>query len=327
MEPTIRAIYRVREIPGAQSPYDRVNLKIYYPALYGDTPEERNTGVVPADTERGPYPVVILLPGINLGPESSSWLAIRLAKAGYITVAASAISEEMPGYISISPGLLMDEFRPANFGRGPNSSLLAPILDELAALQSSSVLAGLIDLNQIILGGHSAGGTAALLNANPAWFPGVCAAFSYGAHTGASVALGWPEETILSLPAALPALLLGGDRDGVIAASSHRYGREEGDPMHTLLRTFDEAVPDCGGNSYLFILQGANHFTFACPNDGCTGREFLDWETGTAPDTLREHLSNLILDFLENTLSSNDEASHRLKLAADHSWVTIARQK
>lgn len=327
MEPTVRAIYRVGEVPGAQSPYDRVNLKIYYPGRYGDTPEERNSGVVPADGEQAPYPVVILLPGINLGPESSSWLAIRLAQAGYITVAASAISEEMPGYISISPGLLMDEFRPENFGRGPNSSLLRPILDELAELQRSSVLAGLIDLDHIVLGGHSAGGTAALLNANPAWFPGVCAAFSYGAHTGASVILGWPEETILSLPATLPTLLLGGERDGVIAASSHRYGREEGDPTHTLVRTFDEGVPECKGNSYLFILQGANHFTFACPNDGCTGREFLDWETSSPADTLRERLGGIVLDFLQCALYSNAEASHRIQSTADNSWISIARRK
>jgi len=56
---------------------DRVNLKIYYPALYGDSAEERNSGLVPADRVAAPYPVVVLLPGINLAGDSSAWLASK----------------------------------------------------------------------------------------------------------------------------------------------------------------------------------------------------------------------------------------------------------
>ena len=81
MNPEVRAFYRVAAIPGASAPYDRVNLKIYYPCAYGDSPEERNTGLIPARSEAAPFPVVVLLPGINLGPSGSAWLARQLALA------------------------------------------------------------------------------------------------------------------------------------------------------------------------------------------------------------------------------------------------------
>jgi dienelactone hydrolase len=323
----VRAIYRVAVIPGAPAPYDRINLKVYYPARFGDTPEERNSGVIPARAEAGPCPVVILLPGINLGPENTAWLALLLADAGYITVAATAISEEMPGYISISPGLVFDQLKPEGYGKAPSCSLITPILAELAKLQNESVIAGLLDLDQVVLGGHSAGGTAALLNANPEWFPGIRASFAYAAHSGASMVLGWPAETVLPLPVAVPTLLLGGDHDGVIASSSHRYGSDRADPLHSISRTFDEGVQADNGRSHLIILKGANHFTFASPADGSTGREFLDWDSGEDADALRAHLAELILDFLASTLADDAVASQRLTDAAADTRVLVARSK
>jgi dienelactone hydrolase len=323
----VRAIYRVAPIPGAPAPYDRINLKIYYPARFGDTPEERNSGVIPARAEAGPYPVVILLPGINLGPENTAWLALKLADAGYITVTATSISEEMPGYISISPGLLFDQLKPAGYGKAPSCSLISPILAELAKLQVDSVIAGLLDMDQVVLGGHSAGGTTALLNANPEWFPGIRASFAYAAHSGASMALGWPAETVLPLPAAIPTLLLGGDHDGVIASSSHRYGSDKADPLHSITRTFDEGLQPCDGLSHLVILKGANHFTFAFPADGSTGREFLDWDSGEDPDALRAYLGELILDFLASTLHSDEAALQRLTDVRADARILEARSK
>ncbi|MEH6589601.1 MAG: hypothetical protein V7746_05045 [Halioglobus sp.] len=323
----VRAIYRVAVIPGAVAPYDRVNMKVYYPARFGDTPEERNSGVIPARAESGPYPVVILLPGINLGPENTAWLALLLADAGYITVAATAISEEMPGYISISPGLVFDQLKPAGYAKAPSCSLITPILAVLAQLQKESVIAGLLDLDQVVLGGHSAGGTTALLNANPQWFPGVRASFAYAAHSGASMALGWPAETVLPLPVGVPTLLLGGDHDGVIASSSHRYGSDKADPLHSITRTFDEGVQAADGQSHLVILKGANHFTFAATADGSTGREFLDWDSGADSDALRAHLAGLIVDFLASTLTRDEAALQRLDDAKSDARVLVARSK
>ena len=80
----VRAIYRAIAIDGCAPPYDRASLKIFYPASFSDSDEERNTGLIPADPSAAPYPVVILLPGINVGPEAYSWLAHDLAKRGVI---------------------------------------------------------------------------------------------------------------------------------------------------------------------------------------------------------------------------------------------------
>jgi len=254
-------------------------------------------------------------------------LAMRLAGAGYAVVSASAITEEMPGYISVSPGLLLDNLKPEGFGGAPSCALLQPVLDELHRVQTDSVLAGQLDLDHIALGGHSAGGTAALLNANPEWFPGVCAVFAYAAHSGASMALGWPAETVLPLPATLPVLLLGGDQDGVIAGSAHRYGRDEADPLHTLVRTFDEGVRAGADASWLYILKGANHFTFAHPHDGSTGRQFLDWPGDPEQAPLQDYLGSLIEDFLEHALRGKAQALVSLEQAQGDARVALARRK
>ena len=62
----VRAIYRACEVPDADAPYDRLQVKIYYPAVSDDSDEERNMGVVPADEEGAPFPVIVILPGYNL---------------------------------------------------------------------------------------------------------------------------------------------------------------------------------------------------------------------------------------------------------------------
>ncbi|KAA1193399.1 dienelactone hydrolase [Pseudohalioglobus sediminis] len=323
----VRALYRAACVPGAPAPYDRVTLKVHYPAAYQGSEAERNSGLLPAAGDAAPYPVVILLPGINLGAEGSGWLCQQLAEAGFVTVAVTMISEEMPGYISITPGLRMDRLTPEGFGSGPSCQLLAPVLTCLQSLQDDSVLAGLLDLDRLVLAGHSAGGTAALINADPRWLPGLCAVFTYGAHTGAATALGWPEQTLLPMPAALPTLLLGGDRDGVIAASGHRYGGREADPIHSLERTFVDAVREEDGNAYLCILEGANHFSFAHPVDGTTGRDFLDWDTGADPAVTRQRIAELIVAFLGASVHADPGAAAALRTLLQADWLRLVRTK
>ncbi len=323
----VRAIYRACAIPDAASPHDRILLKVFYPAAPEDSPEERNSGVIPPDTTAAPYPVVVFMPGINLGPESVSWLAVTLAAQGLAVVTYSAVTEEMPGYISLSPGLDLAALGPEQFGSRPSCTTLAPILSELERLDRDSPLAGLLNLEALVLAGHSAGGTAALLNANPEWFAGVRGVFSYAAHSGASVSLGWPAETVLPLPGHVPALIMGGDRDGVIAASAHRYGRDEGAPTHSIERTFDEGVAEDQADSYLFILRGANHFSFAHPHDGTTGRAFLDWDTGAEPAQLRTRIAALVSDFIALVLQGDKAARGRLDAALTSPDMAVARKR
>ena len=294
---TVRAIYSAVAIPESKPPYDRASLKVYYPASYGDSAEERNSGVVPANAGMAPFPVVIMLPGINVGPESYSWLAHELARHGIATVTYTFVAEEMPGYVSLTPGLSLTALSPSEYGSIPSATAIRPILAELSTLNTSGVLAGHLDLEHIVLGGHSAGGTVALLNARSDWFRGVCACFSYGAHAGAATALGHAEDAMFDLPSRHPTLIMGGTRDGCIANSSGRYGDTAASPTERVERTFDDALQCDREDSYLAIIDGANHFSMAWPEDHSTGRPFIDLPTTREDTDLRQLLSSLIVQF------------------------------
>ncbi len=316
----VRALYRAAKIPAAPAPYDALSLKVYYPALAPDSPEARNTGLVPADATAAPFPVVIILPGINVGPEAYQWLAVELAQSGLVVVTYAWIAEDLPGSISLTPGIDLARLRPDSFGSAPTASALPALLAELDQLQAAGVLAGLLDLNHIILGGHSAGGTIALQNANPVWFPQVRAAFSYAGHTMASTLLGWPPGTVLPLAADCPLLLLGGTQDGVIAASSRRY-EAEASPTLALERTFDEAMTGGRGHDFFILLEGANHFTLAYPADPTTGRPFLDWPPTRPEAELRALLAEIIRRFI------HDRATLIPSFATNQPHIAVFRQK
>ena len=310
----VRAIYRAIAIPDCAAPYDRASLKVFYPAHYGDSAEERNSGVVPANAALAPFPVVIMMPGINVGPEAYTWLASALAEQGIVTVTYTLVAEEMPGYISLTPGLSITALTPEHYGKHASATAVAPILEDLQALNNEGVLAGMLDLQRVVLGGHSAGGTVALLNANADWFPGVCAAFSYGAHAGAATALGYAQDAMFTLPSQLPLLIMGGTRDGCIAHSGGRYGDPSASATLRVEQTFDQALQSERGDRYLAIIEGANHFSLAYPADHSTGRPFIDMATTQADDSLRELLSSLICQFC--LAVTREDASARAQLQA-----------
>ena len=292
----IRAFYRSTRVENTPAPYDTLTLKVYYPALFGDTPQERNTGTVPADTTHAPFPVVIFFPGVNVDIASYAWLAIELAKHNNVVVLFSWIAEDFPGSVSLTPGMDLNFIKPDTYGTGPSANALPAILDEMQHLNQSGLLAGLLDLNNIYLGGHSAGGTMALLNANREWFPQVQGAFTYGAHSGASTMLGFPPATVLPLHDC-PLLIMGGTRDGVIESSSHRYALDgKGTPTLLLERTFHEGVKK---DSALVIFEGANHFLAAYPHDDTTGRGFLEQAPAESEADARQLMIELVSTFIQ----------------------------
>jgi len=292
----IRAFYRSAKVDGAPAPYDTLTLKVYYPALFGDTPQERNTGTIPADTTHAPFPVIIFFPGVNVDIASYAWLAIELAKHNNVVVLFSWIAEDFPGSVSLTPGMDLNFIKPDTYGTGPSANALPAILDEMQRLNQSGLLAGLLDLNRIFLGGHSAGGTMALLNTNRAWFPQVQGAFTYGAHSGASTMLGFPPATVLPLHDC-PLLIMGGTRDGVIESSSHRYALDgKGTPTLLLERTFHEGAKK---DSALVIFEGANHFLAAYPHDDTTGRGFLEQASAESEADVRRLMIELVSTFIQ----------------------------
>ena len=303
---TARAVYRACEIPGASAPYDRLSLKIYYPAVPDDGEEQRNAGVVPADSATAPYPVVVIMPGINIGPEAYSWLAEHLALHGFIAACYTMIAEEMPGYVSLTPGLDLAAISPSTWGTAPSASSLAAILDTIAAENADGVLKGCIDCNNVVLAGHSGGGSVALFNANQDWFPAVRGAVSYGAHAAAATILGFEPETVLELPGSTPLMMIGGTRDGVIAESGHRYGVEEKDPLYLLRKTFEQGVSSDREDAWLIELEGANHFSMAHPIDAATGRPFLDWPEEGDSESIRSLLAWLVTEFASYCVGLSD---------------------
>ncbi|MCY4425903.1 MAG: hypothetical protein OXC05_02575 [Halieaceae bacterium] len=309
----VRALYREAVIESASPPYDHITLKVYYPAAFGNTDEERNSGVIPAVQHGAPFPVVLMFPGINVDPQSYAWLAKAMAASGLVFVTFSHIAEEMPGYVSLSPGLDLGALTPREYGSHCSATCLPSLLQELSALNRSGVLAGKLNLDCIVFGGHSAGGSVALFNARRAWCPGLAGCFVYGAHAGAATVLGWAEQSLMALPAEVPTLFMGGDQDGVIAASAHRYGTEAGHPTAIIERSFEQAGGNASGNCWLAIFKGANHFSCVWPQDDSTGRPYLDRAETIDGAELRESISRLTLDFTAAAVDPDSAATDRLQ--------------
>ncbi len=310
-QPMVRALFRSVAMAGLPA----LSCKVYYPALYGATPFENNTGAIPAARGERPYPLAILMPGINVSPEAYGWLAAALAQAGFVAVIYGWILEEMPGMVALSPGLDVGALKPDSYGTRPSATALAAVIADLAAQNSTGPLAGLLDLDRILLGGHSAGGSVALMNARPDWFPGLKAVFAYGSHSKASTALGYPADALLPLPDALPTLILGGSEDGVIAASAFRYGHDgvsQPDATGPVVRTFKEALASKRGDCHLAIVRGANHFSPTCPADTATGRPFLDWPTTRADAEIRKDIAALVTHFARAHVAGDESARDAL---------------
>lgn len=308
----IRAIFHATALPNATAPYNVLHLKIYYPAAPINTDAERMTGVISADKTSAPMPVVIFFNGINVGIESYHWLAVKLAEANIVTVMYTHIAETLPSVIGLTPAIDLSKVKPDTYGTGATCPAIQPILDSLAQLNSDekSPLHQALDLNHIILGGHSAGGTVALQNAQ--FFEQVKAVFAYAGHTMASTMLGFAPNTVLNV-GSKSVMLMRGDRDGVIAASRVRYGTE-GQNQDPVEKTFDEACqPSAGEEAFDVLLQGANHFSIAHPLDETTGRFFLDMEMTRPAEEIRNQIAELVLAFIK-----------KMELRAEH---TVIRKK
>lgn len=304
----VRALFQSATVEGASPPYNTIQLKVFYPARMSGIDQEQNLGTVPADSQGSPFKVVIVFNGINCGSELYQWLAVKLVERRLVVVTFSWVAENLPGMVALTPGVDMNRLTPSMYGKGPTASALPTLLTALERLQAEGVLAGLLDLNHIILGGHSAGGRVAIESADPQFFPQVVAAFAYGAHTAAITRLGYAAGTILSLPDSLPLLLIGGTCDGVIANSSHQYGVMWEHATTPIIRTFQEAIAGGRRDSYLLLLEGANHFSVVDPFDATTCRPFLDFPATQPEAQLRNLMAEVIGLFIDAHVHSQRAA-------------------
>jgi predicted dienelactone hydrolase len=293
----VRAIFRAVKVENAKSSFDVIQAKIYYPNLEPQTDIERNSGILSPNKSNSPFKIVIMLNGVNCPPESYNWLANALCPQGIVFVTFSWITNELPGGMQgLTPGIDVRFMNYENYGKGATGSAIQPILDDLEQINSSGLLENCLDLDNVILGGHSAGGSIALMNAEH--FPQITKAFSYASHTQGSTIMGFPANYVCPITSEKPLLILGGNNDGVITWSARRYGKEAEDCTISLKQTFDKAIGGDRGDRYLAIFDGANHFTFAHPQDTTTGRPFLDFEPKNDAEN-RKIMAEMIADFIE----------------------------
>ncbi|MGD1700721.1 alpha/beta hydrolase family protein [Dapis sp. BLCC M229] len=309
----IRAFYQATKVENAQPPYDTIQMKVFYPGKMPGSEQEQNRGIVPADKQQAPFPVVILFNGFNTNPELYKWLAVELAERGMVVVTFAWVAENFPGVVALTPGVDLAMLAPDTYGTAPTASALPTLLTELERINSEGILAGMLDLQKIILGGHSAGGRVAIESSSPNFFPEVVAAFGYGVHTAAGRMMGYEAATILPLPDLLPVLLIGGTRDGVIANSSHRYGTVWEEATTPVSRTFQEGISGGRNDSYLMLVEGANHFSFAYPFDPTTGTSFLDFPATQPEDEIRSLMAETIGLFIDAHVRQKSTAFDKLK--------------
>ena len=291
-ERLVRAVHRA----GAGS----LRVTLFYPADADDLPAARLTGVLrPAAAEL--LPVVVFVPGINVVADSYRALATDLAGAGFVVAVYSLVDDLGPVGEGLTPGIDLAALAPESLGTRPSSPVLGDVIDLVAA---DPLLGDAVDRDRVALGGHSAGGTVALHNAQPAWFPGVRAAFAYAGHTMAASGLGHGEAAVMPVPSATPLLLLSGARDGVIAASRDRYRSGDGDGEHDpVRRTFEAGISRREGDCWWIELADGVHFTPCDPVDHTSGRSFLDPPDPPRQAEARRLLGDLVRAFLAEHLA------------------------
>lgn len=320
----VRTIRTAVRVPGAEAPYDTVHVTVRHPARPPQDDAERMSGRLQVEPSGAPYPVVVLVSGVNVAADAYRWLAVRLVETGFVVASYDWVGELFPGEHGLTPGVDIVAAGPDHYGERPTTPALAPVLEAVGALNGDGPLAGLLDLDSVALVGHSAGGTVALQSARPAWFPQVRAVVTYGAHTMASQLLGYPPSMLLPAPVGAPTMLIGGTADGVVAASAIRYGEDPDDPAHDpVTRTWREALPE-GTEGWLVKLAGAGHLLLAHPEDPSTARGFLETPTDADPDRLRDVLADVVTTFLAAHLARDPAAKERLEELAAHPPTEIA---
>ncbi|WP_082574462.1 MULTISPECIES: alpha/beta hydrolase family protein [unclassified Nocardioides] len=314
----VRSLRTAVRIPGAEAPYDTAHVTVRYPALAARDDVERMSGRLAVDPAGAPYPVVVLVSGVNCPADAYRWLAFRLVEAGFVVVGYDWVGQLFPGEHGLTPGVDIVAAGPEHYGERPTTPALGPVLEAVAGLNEAGQLAGLLDLDKVGLFGHSAGGTVILQSARPAWFPQVRAVVSYGGHTMASQMIGYPPNTLLPAPVEAPTLIVAGTHDGVVAASAIRYGEQPGAAGHDPIeRTWREALPETT-ESWLVHLEGAGHMLASYPEDPSTARGFLETPTDADHDRLREVLGDLVATFLSAHLHGSADAKAELEELADH---------
>ena len=132
MSSLVRAIRSAVAIPhestGVAAPYDTAHLTIRYPALPPQNDVERMSGMLSADPAGAPYPVVVLVPGVNVSSETYRWLAVAIVEAGLVCVSYDWVGLLFPGQYGLTPGVDLEAVTPEGYGSKPTTPAIGAVL-------------------------------------------------------------------------------------------------------------------------------------------------------------------------------------------------------
>lgn len=160
--------------------------------------------------EEGPYPVVLFSHGFAGFPEQSADLVTHLASWGFVVVAPEHVERSLAGLLGTSAQGVAEREDPEVL----SASLDAAVADGDV---DGSPLAGLLDVEQVAVVGHSAGASAAYLTASGD--ERIDAFIAYSVGTGRPDDDGnVPERPVPDVPG----MVMAGEGDGIIPVESSR---------------------------------------------------------------------------------------------------------
>ena len=120
-------------------------------------------------------------------------------------------------------------------------------------------------------------------------------------------------------------LLIGGTDDGVIANNSRIYGIDEWATAATpVVRTFREAISREQGDSYLVLLEGANHFSLVDRLDSTLQVAALDFPSSQPQTQIRSIIAEVVGLFIDLHVRQQLKASEQLeRLLKDNSLIAF----
>ena len=303
---------------------DTIVLKVVYPKESNDSSNKNSSSSNNNNNNKNKLPVVLFLGGADCPHESYMWLATQLAEAGYCVVLSSCVVS-FGGNLSMllsTPFDLSMLSSLESYKKNPCSAGIREILQELHTLDvtQQNPLHQRLDLECLVVGGHSSGGRIVLDLVsfdNP--FP-IKAAFSYGASLVTSNSMGSFAEngSVQQCDRTVqpPLLLMGGSRDGVSARISKF---KENDPTESLQRTVDESLVLSKGDVDFIVFRGCNHMVFCSPIDPTCGAVDKDFPLSVEPpldgDQARRIMGDAIREFCNlHTQRGNDDESGGAKV-------------
>jgi len=297
--PRVRGLYEAfRVSDGLSPPYDTGRMKILYPA------SEETAFFTEAKDSDAPFPVIVFIGGPLVESNRYQWLGERLVEDNDVVF----VSYDILGVLG-EPSIITETTQA--FDVETPSEVLETVFKKLRGWNRDGILAGKLDLERVVLGGHSAGGTMALMNGNEDFFPGVVGVFTYASHLATGSVFGFPPASIIPLTSTVPILLMGGTEDGVIMSLSYRSDTEWTSPTEPIERTFDEAFPS-GKPVYYMAFNGFNHLALVDPIDTTVGSGFNDSMAAVEKDVMKERLVGTISLFVREHVFEDEEAADEL---------------